>query len=305
MIMFAASLWALDALIRTQLTFTMPAASIVFYEHLLGLVILSPFLLKVFKKFKTISLHDWLLLLLLSLVSSVGATLMFTESLARSFAEYDFATPILLQKLQPVFVILLASLFLKEKLTLRFLLLAVIALIGSYMISFGAEGVTMQFSGKESVVMLAVGAAAAWGAGTIFSKKILKRFSFTEATSLRFLLAVPVSLIAAHLLNASYPVASLTSDQLLRFLLIAVSTGAVALLIYYKGLKNTQAKVSTIAELTFPVVSVLIAVSALNPYGEPQKLMLANTFGIIILLISIILISFDYADQIKLEDSKS
>jgi len=50
----------------------------------------------------------------------------------------------------------------------------------------------------------------------------------------------------------------------------------------------------TIAELTFPIVSIIIAVTALNPYGEPQQLSLANKFGIILLLISILIISFDY-----------
>ena len=41
-------------------------------------------------------------------------------------------------------------------------------------------------------------------------------------------------------------------------ILIAVSTGMVALLIYYKGLAKTPVHISTILELTFPFVAILI-----------------------------------------------
>ena len=65
------------------------------------------------------------------------------------------------------------------------------------------------------------------------------------------------------------------------------------ILIYYHGLKRTEAKVATFAELTFPIVSVLIAITSLNPYGEPDELSMANAIGIAILLLSIIAISLE------------
>ncbi|KKQ46804.1 MAG: hypothetical protein US65_C0026G0022, partial [Candidatus Yanofskybacteria bacterium GW2011_GWC2_37_9] len=40
--------------------------------------------------------------------------------------------------------------------------------------------------------------------------------------------------------------------------LIAISTGMVALLIYYKGLAKTPVHISTILELTFPFIAVLL-----------------------------------------------
>jgi hypothetical protein len=48
-------------------------------------------------------------------------------------------------------------------------------------------------------------------------------------------------------------------------------------------------------------VSILIAITSLNPYGEPQVLTLANVFGIIILIASILIITFDYGGQEKQE----
>jgi drug/metabolite transporter (DMT)-like permease len=297
--MVAAGLWAADGLFRATLTQTIPASSIVFFEHVIGFLILIPFFVKGIPSFKKLTKKDWGVALLLTLVSSVLGTILFTESLAKAFEVFDFATPILLQKLQPVFVIGLSWLILKEKLSIKFLGLTIIALIGSYLISFGGEAINLQFEGKELVYILAIGAAFAWGAGTIMSKYILKKLSFTEATSLRFLLAIPVSLIFVFALKETYSPLDLDFSQIWRFVVIAFTTGAGAIVIYYRGLRNTEAKVATIAELTFPVVSIAIAITNLNPYGDAQKLLLTNVFGIVILLISIIIIGFDHAESQK------
>ena len=171
--MAAASLWALDALFRTQLTYTIPTASIIFFEHLLGFIILSPVFFNNLRWIKALTKDTWKSLLILTLVSSVLGTILFTEALAQSFAYNDFITPILLQKLQPVFVVIMSAFLLKERLTLRFLLLAVAALIGSYLVSFGTMPISFSFKGKELIYLLAVGAALCWGPGTILSKKIL------------------------------------------------------------------------------------------------------------------------------------
>ncbi len=61
----------------------------------------------------------------------------------------------------------------------------------------------------------------------------------------------------------------------LRFLLIALSTGMVALWIYYKGLKNTQVKVATILELAFPLVAVLIDIFVYKTFLAPSQYLAA------------------------------
>jgi drug/metabolite transporter (DMT)-like permease len=94
-------------------------------------------------------------------------------------------------------------------------------------------------------------------------------------------------------INQEYYPWNVTIDEMWRFIVIGLTTGAGAILIYYHGLKRTEAKVATFAELTFPIVSVLIAITALNPYGEPDKLSMAKAFGIAILLLSIIAISLE------------
>lgn len=301
-VMMAGILWALDALLRTELSRTIPAAGIVMVEHIIGFLLLSPLFFRSIKKLRTLNTREWIVAILLTLTSSVGGTIMFTQALQNSFAVYDFSTPILLQKLQPLFVVLFSRLILQEKLTWRFLSLVPLALIGSYMISFGTEGIQLQLAGKELIYLLSIGAAVCWGLGTIMSKYLLKKLSFAEATSLRFLLAIPISFIVMLTIGQDYNPLDLRISELWRFVLIGFTTGAGAVLIYYHGLKRTAARVATFAELTFPITSILIAITYLNPYGEPDTIELANIFGIVILLVSILAISFD---REQIENTKS
>lgn len=297
-IMAAAALWALDGLFRTQLTRSIPTTSIIFFEHVLGFIILSPIIIKNFRWIKAIKVETWRMILLMTLVSTVLGTLFFTEALARSFAYNDYVTPILLQKLQPIFVIIMSAIFLKEKLSIRFLFLAATALVGSYLISFGTAPISLSLDGKELIYLLAIGAAFCWGTGTILSKKVLDKVEFPTATALRFLLAIPISFVFVLMLKQSYDFTQIASGDFIRFLIIAgITGGAGALFLYYWGLQNTQAKISTFAELTFPIVSILIAITPLNPYGSPQQMSGPNIVGILLLLASIILITLENRAQ--------
>ncbi len=299
-IMLAAGLWAVDALFRTQLTYTIPSASIVFFEHLLGFIILSPIFFKNIESIRALKTKDWINLVAMTVVSSVLGGILFTQALAKSFAEFDFVTPILLLKLQPIFVVALSAIFLKEKITGKFIILSIVALIGSYLMSFGMNPVKFSLQGKELVVVLALGATFSWGAGTILSKNALRKLHFPVATSLRFLLAIPVALIFAYFLNQTYDFRNLQFDQIWRFAVIAgITGGAGALILYYKGLQKTEAKISTFAELVYPVISIFIAITALNPYGQPQTLTTANIVGILLLIPSIVFISLENRTQTK------
>lgn len=299
-IMLAASFWAIDAIFRTQLTYTIPAASIIFLEHVIGFLCLSPLLFKNLSEIHALKKKEWITFLAMTLVSSVAGGLLFTQALNTSFAQKDFLTPLLLIKLQPVFVIGLSALFLKEKLSIKFCIAAAFALVGSYIMSFGFMTPILTLEGKMLVYILALGATLCWGIGTILSKKALSQVSFQTAATLRYGLAIPIALIFAYALNQTYNFGQLGFEQIWRFLIIgAVTGGATAIFIYYWGLRHTQAKVSTIAELIFPLISLIIATTNLNPYGAPQALTGANIIGITILVVSVLMITLEKAEKEK------
>lgn len=300
LIMIASSLWAIDAIFRTQLTFTIQPATIVMIEHAVGFIFLSPFVFKNFNDIKKLQKKHWLAILTMTTVSSVLGALLFTKAIALSFASYDFVTPVLLQKLQPIFVIGLSAVFLKEKINLKFVILVLSALLGSYLISFDFKAVNLKLEGRELVFLLSVMAALSWGSGTILSKYILSKLNFETASALRFMIAVPIAFIFTIFLKENYNLLTLKYIDIFRFLIIATLTGgALAIYLYYKGLQKTQAKISTIAELMFPVTAVIIATTNLNPYGEPQILTIGKIIGIILLVSSILGIT--YLEKLKLK----
>jgi len=256
MIVLAAILWALDGVLRRSL-FSLPPIIIVFYEHLIGLAIITPFLIKKVKKI-SFTKKEWGALVLVSLLSGVLGTLWFTTALIK--VNYiSFSVVFLLQKLQPLFAILFAVLFLREKINKKYISWVILALVAAYFVTF-KNGVVNFNTGKQTMIaaLFALGAAFAWGSSTAFSRFALLRKSNTIVTGMRFLLTAILAFIFVFILGQQNSLGAVTGPQWLRFLIIALSTGMVALWIYYRGLKNTQVKIATILELTFPFLAILI-----------------------------------------------
>ena len=112
LIIIAALLWAFDGLIRQHL-FTLPSITIIFFEHLIGLLILTPFVWKYVQVAKPTKREWWLIVLVAGLSGLLG-TLWFTTALGK--VHYiTISVVFLLQKLQPIFAISTAAIFLKEK----------------------------------------------------------------------------------------------------------------------------------------------------------------------------------------------
>jgi len=257
LIIIAALLWAFDGLIRQHL-YVLPPITIIFFEHLIGLLILTPFVLKYIFKTKLTS-REWWLIILVAFLSGLLGTLWFTTALVK--VHYiSLSVVFLLQKLQPIFAITTASIFLKEKFDKRYIKWALLAILAAYFVTF-ANGIVNFKTGEGTIIaaLYALGAAFAWGSSTTFSKMLLGKVDFKMSTFFRFLftliIALPLVLIFGRA-NGTFVFPNLTQISLL--VLIGISTGMVAILIYYKGLTKTPVHISTILELTFPFVAILL-----------------------------------------------
>jgi drug/metabolite transporter (DMT)-like permease len=274
LIVVAATLWALDGVIRRSL-FVLPPIVIVFFEHLIGALILLPVVIKGFKKEK-LSKREFFLVAIVSLLSSLLGTLWFTTALLKvNFI--SFSVVYLLQKLQPIFAISAAAILLKEKISKDFLAWAVLALVAAYFVTF-KNGVVNLSTGGETLTaaLFAIGAAFAWGTSTAISKMALLKNSPSFITGLRFILTTFMALIGVILLNQTSLLPKINASQLSSFVLIAVSTGMVALYIYYRGLKRTQAKISTLLELIYPLLAVVIDGLLYKNFLGPTQLISAG-----------------------------
>ncbi|MEK7569707.1 MAG: DMT family transporter [Patescibacteria group bacterium] len=255
-IITAALLWAFDGLIRQHL-YTLPPITIIFFEHLFGLVILFPFVVKLVLRTRFTKREFWLLVLI-SVLSGLLGTLWFTTALGKVHF-ISLSVVFLLQKLQPIFAISSASLLLKEKFERGYIPWAVLALVAAYFVTFPTGKVDLATGAGTAVAALyALGAAFAWGTSTTFSKMLLGKVEAKASTFFRFLFTLIIALSVLLIFGYGSSLSAPTTTQFGFLALIAVSTGMVALLIYYKGLAKTPVHISTILELTFPFIAIIL-----------------------------------------------
>ncbi len=256
LIFIAAVLWGIDGILRRSL-YSLPPITIVFYEHIIGALLILPFFLRVYKK-ERLTRQEWLAMGTVALFSGLLGTLFFTTALAKvNFI--PFSVVFLLQKLQPIFTVITAWIVLKEKPTKQYWLWAALAVGAAYFVTFPGGAVNVATGvGTLAAAGFAVLAALCWGSTTAFSRYTLLNHSNTFVTGLRFFLTILFAIPALFILGATPQVTDVGGGEVLRLVAIALSSGLVALWIYYRGLKTTKASVATIVELAFPLTAVFI-----------------------------------------------
>ena len=255
-VVFAALLWSLDGILRQEL-YSVSSFLVVTLEHLLGALLFLPFLVKAWPEIKTLGQRGWVSILWISICGGILGTFFYTKAL--SYVNYiDLSVVVLLQKLQPLFAISLAAIILKEKLSQRFIGLALVAMLGGYLVTFGTTTIGDWDDRTIIAALLATLAAFSWGSSTVLGKHALNRLPFTAVTALRLSLTAVVAMIILTTTVGGEITIDLTTNQWRNLVIIVFSTGAVALFIYYYGLKHLPASHTTLYELTWPMSAVLI-----------------------------------------------
>ena len=277
LIVFAAFLWSTDALLRQPLTEHLSSTVIVFYEHLFGVILLFPILIRGARQYLRLGRRDWLAVLFIGVGGSALATIFFTAS----FSYVSPSVAILLQKVQPIIAIVLATVLLKERLGRKFWIGATVAMGGAYFISFPQGIPSLAFDDAKGVYFALI-AAFFWGASTVFGRYVIKKISFPNLTALRLVVALIFITILMTTQRQLGDLGTVSTSDIWSLLLITIFPGTGALLLYYWGLKYTKASVATIAELFFPFSAV-----ALNWIFLGEALVLVQIIGSLVLIAGI------------------
>jgi drug/metabolite transporter (DMT)-like permease len=268
MVALAASMWGTSALMREPLLeMGFSASVIVLAEHTVLVLCLIPWLAPAVRAFARASTSAQACVVVIGAGSSALATTLFTAA----FGLGDPITPQVLQKLQPVFALLLAVVLLGERLRQRFWLFAVPAVVGAWLLAF-PDPVDVDIRSMAAAV-LAVGAAGLWAAGTVLGRRVAAELSATDVTTLRFgfgLLAMLV-IVTAKGDWASLQTQDLSLRALVLVVLLALVPGLLALRLYYQGLQRTPASRATLAELAFPVTAAAVGVLVLDRSLAPSQ----------------------------------
>lgn len=292
-IILAAFLWSLDGFLR-QALYSLPSTLIVFLEHGVAFIFMVPLLIKGWPEIKKFKRSDWLAIFWIVAWGGIIGTVFYTKALG--YVGYiNLSVVVLLQKLQPIFAIGLAALFLKERLTKKFLGWAALALIGGYLVTFKDLAPNFATGSKTAyAALLAIGAAFGWGSSTVFGKRALRHASFKTITSLRFGVTALVMLIIVSISNNLSTISTVSSKQWWYLLAIAFSTGGVAMIIYYYGLKRVKASISTICELFWPVSAVIM-----DFFINKTRLAPSQWLGAALLLVAIYQVSVKRTNSIE------
>jgi drug/metabolite transporter (DMT)-like permease len=249
-----ASLWGTDPVLRRPLAAGMASSLVVLLEHLILAAALLPALWRSRGEWLRLKHREWAAVVAIAWGGSALGTILFTEAIRSG----NPTTAVLLQKAQPLFAAVLARTLLGEPLGRRFWALLALAVLAAYLISFGGA---LPF--KEVVqasvrpALLSLGAAALWGASTVFGRFMLQRIGFVTLTGLRIVAAAPF-LFALHWAGSGPALPVPGARQAAGLVLLALVPGLLALLIYYRGLMRVRASRAAIAELSFPAAAALL-----------------------------------------------
>lgn len=275
-IILASTLWALDTLIRYPLLGSISAERIVFTEHLFLVLMFVPYFWNNFKSFFQLRISTLFYFFVIGVCGSAIATLTFTKA----FMLINPSLVILLQKLQPIIAISLASVVLKESMKKEFFIWAAICLLGSILISspdifpnlknFDFKLVLAENSLKGYLFTLI--AVVSWGASTVFGKKLVSTGHDEKAVmSGRFLFGfIFISLYLFS--NPSLAQFDLNLITWGKILLMVLMAGLFGMYFYYRGLALISAKLCALLEMFFPLAAVAINWIFLGRALEPVQL---------------------------------
>lgn len=257
-VIIAAILWGVDGIALRPMLYSVPVPLVVLIESIVVALILTPFLKSRFLNLKKLKTKDWLSFAGVALFGGAIGTMSITKALF--YVNFvNLSVVIFIQKLQPLFALLLARVILKERLPRIFFFWASIAIVGAYLMTFGLDLPNLE-TGKHTIYAAAFAllASASFGSSTVLSKRALRNISFELGTYLRFVITSGIMLAVVSFTSGFSYFTEISQLQWIVFVVIALSTGGPAIFMYYYGLKNITASSATIFELAFPLTAVLL-----------------------------------------------
>jgi len=262
LIVIAATMWGIDGILLTPRYFSygfFDVKFIVFVSHLVPTIILSILFFGEYKKIKYFEKNDFIYYGLIALFGGTIGTLSIVKALQLSNFSLSLVTVI--QKMQPIFAVILAYFLLNEKPKKRFYIIFIITLISLYFLIFGLNNPTLLPKNNLSAAFYSLLAAVSFGSSTVFGKKIVNKFSFVTTTFYRFLFTTIISGILLVIFSKSSIESAriyFSNSNIYTLTIIIAVYSLSAILLYYKGMITTKATYATICELAYPLSSVIV-----------------------------------------------
>ena len=242
-----------------------------------GILFALILLIKDRKGFK-IALRDIPLFLALGLVS----ILFFTCCYFTAIRLMTMSTAAILLYTSPIWVMVLAIIFLKEKFTIQKLIALILAFAGCVLVS--------GFGGKVTVMGILVGLGSGLGYGlySIFGTFALKKYSPYTVTCYTFLIAGFGSIFVSNPVDLVSKISTIENKPALFgfVLLTAVVTAVIPFLLYTLGLNMTTAGKAAVLATVEPAAATLVGFFVMKETVGPVAIA-----GILLVFAAIIVLS--------------
>lgn len=242
-----------------------------------GILFALILLIKDRKGFK-IALRDIPLFLALGLVS----ILFFTCCYFTAIRLMTMSTAAILLYTSPIWVMVLAIIFLKEKFTIQKLIALILAFAGCILVS--------GFGGKVTVMGILVGLGSGLGYGlySIFGTFALKKYSPYTVTCYTFLIAGLGSIFVSDPVDLVSKISAVENKPALFgfVLLTAVVTAVIPFLLYTLGLNMTTAGKAAVLATVEPAAATLFGFFVMKETVGPVAIA-----GILLVFAAIIVLS--------------
>ncbi len=273
-----AALWGTESAWRIPLNQLFDAEVIVFWEHVLILLMFLPMLLPSLGELRKIDSKTWGYLLFSGFAGSAVGTIFFT--LALKYGNPTVVNVIL--NIQPVISTFGAFLLFGDRLAPRFFLYAGIAILAGIFLSVEHPeliGVSFQSAGITLGTGYALICAFFWGGSTVAGRGVMVRMPLRLASSMRIvvgLFCMTLILVGYGKLNGAAlwpPAAQAHPFQAIGALILLASiSGGIPLLIYFRGLSLTRASTAGYFEMMQTLAAVCITWGFFHAALRPHQM---------------------------------
>jgi drug/metabolite transporter (DMT)-like permease len=257
-VIIGAGLWATDTIFRLPLAQQFSPLTIVYLEHIIATLVTFVWVILFQRKKIFLRPAQMFGAAFVGVCGSAVATVLFTTS----FQLINPSVAILLQKFQPILVLILSWMFLGEKLSLRFWGWSFLAILAAYFLSFPHFFHLGNLAEADrNGVVLALAAAFFWAVSTITGKVVLKEAPSSVLSFWRFFFGLAALFLITRLspqTEIELPFLYLDHHLLKSVIYMATISGFLGVTIYYQGLAKIPASVASILELSFPLCALYI-----------------------------------------------
>lgn len=270
LIIIAMTIWGTIGIFRKYIP--LPSGMIALARGVLGCGFLLLVMAITKKKPTWKDIKENLVLLLLS-----GALMGANWILLFEAYEYtSVATATLCYYMEPVFVMLVSPIFLKEKLSVKKAMCIIVSLLGMVLVSGVINMTEFQISELKGV-FLGLGAAALYATVVIINKK-LKPIEVYDKTITQ-LLSASIVILPYVLLVENFNDISLEPINIVMLILVGLIHTGIAYTLYFGSMSNVKAQTVAIFSYIDPVVAIILSALILR-----EKLGITEIIGAVLIL---------------------